>query len=161
MVQQVRVKLGDFTLPINPSSISVKFNKRIVKHSVPGRKGDIIQVLGTQSKQINFDGQFMTKIGGNDTAEYQSIKLLTEYEKDEVLELIVPLRVSKLKTSTMVVIESINLSDSAGRNDWIDFSVVCTEWRATEVVQNQVVLVNQKDADDLNQIFRTRKQTGE
>ena len=155
VLQQVRVKIGDFVLPINPSSINVKFNKRIVKQSVPGRKGDIIQVLGTNSKQISFDGQFVSE------ADKRSIELLKEYEKDTILNLTIPLRVSSLKNSTKVVLESVTLSDSAGRYDWRDFSIVCTEWRATEVIENQVVLVNQKDLDDMTQIFRTRKQTGE
>ena len=155
VLQQVRVKIGDFVLPINPSSINVKFNKRIVKQSVPGRKGDIIQVLGTNSKQISFEGQFVSE------ADKRSIELLKEYEKDTILNLTIPLRVSSLKNSTKVVLESVTLSDSAGRYDWRDFSIVCTEWRATEIIQNQVVLVNQKDLDDMTQIFRTRKQTGE
>jgi len=155
VLQQVRVKIGDFVLPINPSSINVKFNKRIVKQSVPGRKGDIIQVLGTNSKQISFEGQFVSE------ADKRSIELLKEYEKDTILNLTIPLRVSSLKNSTKVVLESVTLSDSAGRYDWRDFSIVCTEWRATEIIENQVVLVNQKDLDDMTQIFRTRKQTGE
>ena len=161
--EQSRVSLGGFILPINPKSITIKFNKKVIQHEVPGRDGDIVQVLGTKSKEITWHGRFMKVIGSLENAETNSIRMLEQYQKtgeEGILELVLPIRISNLSTSTKVVIKDLNISDEEGRSDYLDYDITVVEWRAVEFKLNQVVLINQYDLDNLKATFRKKKAMG-
>jgi hypothetical protein len=162
MVAQIRVKLsytdGEFILPVNPKSVKVAFERRIVQHEVPGREGDIIQDLGSKSKVITFSGVFMTTRGspGYD-ADAQTMDLLKKFEDKDVMDLTFPIPFSSIGIgSTKVVIKNVSISDEAGRNDYKDYEITCVEWRPTEIKQNKVNLVNAGPLSKLKTVLQNR-----
>ena len=152
------LQLGEFTLPINPETITVKLSKKVVRHEIPGRDGDVVQVLGMKSKEITWDGYLMPTIGNTATADELARKLMFEYEKKEVLNLVIPFSISSVSDSTQVVIQDLSISDTAGRYEWRDYSITCIEWRAPEVKINQVTLLNRDELEQLTSTLKKREQ---
>lgn len=137
MVQTyTRLKIGDFILPFNPSLVQVELRKKIVRHKIPGRDGDIIQLLGQDTKEITFSGVFVKD------ADRNSVLLLKEFEKKEPLNLVFPIKINQLTNPTKVVVESVTLSSRDGEYDMNSYTVKCLEWRPVEVKQNMVALLN-------------------
>ena len=162
MVEQIRVKIGDFILPINPESVSVTFEKRIVQHEIPGRDGDIIQDLGTKSKIITFSGKLMTTRQNTlEDSDYQTALMLQKFEEKDVLDLTFPIRTSSMEIgATKVVIKNLSISDEAGRFDYKDYSITCVEWRPVEVKKNLVSVVNKDTLDQLQTIIKNKAYGG-
>jgi len=137
MVQEhIPLKIGTFILPFNPNLVQVEVRKKIVRHKIPGRDGDVIQLLGQDTKEITFSGVFVRD------ADVSNVKLLKEFEKKTPLDLVFPLKINQLSNPTKVVVESVTLSARDGEYDMNSYTVKCLEWRPVEVKQNMVTLLN-------------------
>jgi len=149
MVQAyTRLKIGDFILPFNPNLVQVEVRKKIIRHKIPGRDGDIIQLLGQDTKEITFSGVFVRD------ADVNNVKLLKEFEKKTPLDLVFPLKINQLSNPTKVVVESVTLSARDGEYDMNSYTVKCLEWRPVEVKQNMVTLLNFKAKDNMQAALR-------
>ena len=149
--QFTRVRIGGFDLPINPTSIKIKFAKRIISHDIPGADGDIIQELGRKARTVSWTGVL---ING---ADLKNANLLKEFEKTEVLDLSLPLVVNKEGIKGLkVIITDLEVSDESGRNDWRDYTINCIEVKTADINKNLVFSVNQANLDRMKAVLRAQ-----
>jgi len=158
-MKQIKVQLGSFIFPINPESVKVSFSRKIAQIEVPGRNGDIIQDLGSRSKEIEFSGSLMTsrQFGPSFDSDWQQLRILKEFEnKDNViLDLNFPIKMDSFDSQSIKVsIKSVEFTDVAGRYDWKSYTITCVEWLQVEIKQNLVILGNEdalKRLKDINE----------